>query len=301
MSPPQTASAARRFIVVVNPIAGRRRRGFLADTLSRLRAAGLDIAVRETGARGDAERFAREAVAGARPDAVVAAGGDGTINEVVNGLAGSGLPLGIIPMGTANVLASELGIQPRAAAVSDALIRGTPRRVHLGEIDGRRFLMMAGIGYDGRVTARVDARIKYRWGKAAYGLAGLLEWLERPRETFHAVVDGVAHEAAWLVVANGRRYAGRYVVAPHAGLEKPSLSVCVMPGRGRGDLARYLLAIARGRLDREPDVTMIEAREIVIPDAPCAQVEIDGDHHGAGPFRIALARDTLDVIGPPTG
>ncbi|MGE0669094.1 MAG: diacylglycerol kinase family protein [Sphingomonadales bacterium] len=289
----------RRFLVILNPIAGRRREVFLRKTIEHLEQAGFIVSIRETTQRGDAEAMAREAALGSdRPEVVVAAGGDGTINEVANGLIGSGMIMGIIPMGTANVLASELGIGAWSGPVSRTLIDGVAKPVHLGEIDGRRFLMMAGVGYDARVTARIDTKIKYRWGKAAYGLAGLMEWLEKPPAPFEAVIDGKSFEAAWMIVANGRRYAGRYIVAPMARLDAPSLTVCLMPGARRSDMARYLAAIGRDRLDREMDVTFIEAREVLVPNAPGAMIEIDGDFHGPGPARIALAPETLNLLQP---
>ncbi|MEN3951561.1 diacylglycerol kinase family protein [Iodidimonas sp. SYSU 1G8] len=299
MSKTNQNAPTRRFLVILNPIAGRRRQVFLEKTLDNLRAAGLDLIVEATTARGDAEAIARRVANGAEDvDAVIAAGGDGTINEVANGLVGSDMPLGIIPMGTANVLASELDISPWSGPVSDVLINGVARPIRMGDIDGRRFLMMAGIGYDARVVARIDLKLKYRWGKAAYGLAGLLEWLEPPRAPFHVVVDGESRETAWAIIANGRRYAGKYIVAPMARLDAPSMTVCLMPGTGKLDMLRYLAAIGRGRLDREKDVTFIEARDILIPDAPHAMVEIDGDFHGAGPVRISLADEVLNLIQP---
>ncbi len=289
----------RRFLVILNPTAGRRRAEFLRKTIDNLRTAGLDVTVETTGRRGDAEIMARRAAHAAdRPDVIVAAGGDGTINEVANGMAGSDAVLGLIPMGTANVLAGELGIAAWSGPVSATLIGGTVRPIHMGEVDGRRFVMMAGVGYDARVTARIDPAIKYRWGKAAYGLAGLLEWLEPPAAPFEVTVDGRSYEAAWMIAANGRRYAGRYIVAPMARLESPSLTACLMPGTSRADLFRYLAAIGRGRLDREKDVTFVEAREIIVPASPHALVEIDGDYHGPGPARIALAPEILNVLRP---
>jgi YegS/Rv2252/BmrU family lipid kinase len=299
MSELHNKGAERRFLVVVNPIAGRRRKEFLRRTLENLHRAGLDVVVMETSGPADAERIAHEAAHGDEVfDAIVAAGGDGTINEVVNGLDGSPLPLGIIPMGTANVLANELGIGGWSGPVSDVLINGPARPVHMGVIDGRRFLMMAGIGYDARTVARVDTKIKYRWGKLAYALAGFAEWFDGARERYHVVIDGKSHEAAWVIVSNSRCYAGRYVVAPKASLAAPSLQVCVMPGHSRWDLFRYLAAIGRGRLDREKDVEIIEATDVHIPDAAHTQVEIDGDYHGEGPLRISLARETLNLIQP---
>ena len=289
----------RQFLVILNPMAGRRRQVFLRKTIETLERAGFIVSIAATTQRGDAEAMARRAATGGdRPDAVVAAGGDGTINEVANGLVGTGMTMGIIPMGTANVLASELDMGAWSGPVSRTLIGGIVKPIHLGDIDGRRFLMMAGVGYDARVTARIDPAIKYRWGKAAYGLAGLMEWLEPPAAPFEVVVDGRSYETAWMIAANGKRYAGRYIVAPMARLDAPSLTVCLMPGAGRGDMFRYLAAIGRDRLDREKDVRFIQAQEVLVPAAPGALIEIDGDFHGPGPARISLAQETLNLLQP---
>lgn len=299
MSNAEQTGRRHRFLVILNPIAGRRRQVFLRKTIETLERAGFIVTVAATTQRGDAEAMARSAATGGDPPhAVVAAGGDGTINEVANGLAGTGMPMGIIPMGTANVLASELDIGAWSGPVSRTLIDGVVKPIHMGDIDGRRFVMMAGVGYDARVTARIDPAIKYRWGKAAYGLAGLMEWLEPPAAPFEVVVDGRSYETAWMIAANGRRYAGRYIVAPMARLDAPSLTVCLMPGASRSDLFRYLAAIGRDRLHREKDVQFIEAQEVLVPAAPQAQIEIDGDFHGPGPARIALAPETLNFLQP---
>lgn len=299
MSNAEQTGQPRRFLVILNPIAGRRRQVFLRKTIETLERAGFIVSLAETTQRGDAEAMARRAATGDdRPGAVIAAGGDGTINEVANGLVGTGMTMGIIPMGTANVLASELDMGAWSGPVSRTLIDGAVKPIHLGDIDGRRFLMMAGVGYDARVTARVNPAIKYRWGKAAYGIAGLKEWLEPPAAPFEVIVDSRSYETAWAIVANGRRYAGRYIVAPMARLDAPSLTVCLMPGATRRDMSRYLAAIGRDRLDREKDVQFIEAQEVLVPRAQGALIEIDGDFHGPGPARIALAPETLNLLQP---
>ena len=164
---PENAAApavrGRRLLVIRNPAAGSRG-GRFAATLDRLTGLGCRIEVRETGARGDAERFAQEP--GDR-DLVVAAGGDGTINEVANGLVAgaSGLPLAILPLGTANVLAGEIGLGLDPGAVARTIARGAPRRISLGRVTGaqaggggaaRLFFQMAGVGFDAHAVAGVN-------------------------------------------------------------------------------------------------------------------------------------------------
>src|SRR3546814_9938646 len=140
---------------------------------------------------------------------LVAAGGDGTINGVVIGLAGGGGPLALLPLGTANVLAAEIGLEESPAEIVRAILRGPAVPSNLGDVNGRHFTLMAGIGLDADVVAAVNPRLKRATGKFAYAVATLQRWLRYRRHRFRIEIDGVLHEAAAAVVANGRSYAGR--------------------------------------------------------------------------------------------
>ena len=296
----------QRILVIYNPIAGRRRQIFFRKTLKKLAKRGLDIQLEATTARGDAERLAQEATAheADRPDLIVAAGGDGTINEVVNGLKGADIPLGIIPMGTANVLAKEIGLKQRSWQVAQVLAERVVRPVHIGEVQrpdrsgARRFLMMAGAGYDAGVVARVNVQLKYRWGKVAYGIAGMMEWLRGNRQMLTVDVDGQVYQSAWVVIAKGRYYGGGFSIARKAKLTDDNLVACILPGTRRIDLARYLMAILFARIEKQPDVRIIPAHQIAISDARDIQVEVDGDLYGSLPIRFSVAPETLPLVQP---
>jgi diacylglycerol kinase family enzyme len=159
-------------LIIFNPAAGWRRRQRLAPVLAQLGEHGCAFVVRETQAPGDAERFAAEVDPEAF-DLVVVAGGDGTVNETINGLARSGLPLALIPLGTANVLAAEIGLGPDPAAVARCVALGQPRPIALGAAAGRRFILMAGAGFDAHVVAGVSVPMKRWLGKGAYVLSTL--------------------------------------------------------------------------------------------------------------------------------
>lgn len=196
-----------------------------------MRRRGCRVALRSTRARGDAETFARQALQnrefGGGPDVVVAAGGDGTINEVVNGMIGSAMQLAILPLGTANVLAAEIGTPRSADAIADAIVAGRTRSVHIGTANNRAFLQMAGIGMDAHVVERVSSPLKHLMGKAAYGLA-ILRWLMAPPLTRYEVhVGNLRFSAASVIVANGRYYGGTFVCAPAASLDIPTFEVCI--------------------------------------------------------------------------
>ena len=162
----RSETAARRLLIIFNPAAGWRRRQRLAPVLTRLREHGCALVLRETQAPGDAERFAAEVDPDAF-DVVVAAGGDGTVNETINGLARSSLPLAVIPLGTANVLAAEIGLRTDPASLARCVAFGEPRPITLGAANGRRFILMAGAGFDAQVVAGISVPMKRWLGKGA--------------------------------------------------------------------------------------------------------------------------------------
>ncbi|HKW53111.1 MAG TPA: diacylglycerol kinase family protein, partial [Stellaceae bacterium] len=230
---------ARRLLVIFNPTAGNRAQRRLAVWLGCLEQLGAAVSLCETNAPRHAEALARDADP-ALVDAVVAAGGDGTINEVVNGLAGSPLPLGILPLGTANVLAGEIGLPSRAMDVARVLAFAPARPVWPGEAwaagaaAGRRFLIMAGIGFDADVVESLDLPLKRRLGKLAY-IASILGRLRDYRRcTYRAELDGVAVEGASLIAAKAHFYGGRFVLASAARLDDPAFQVVLFGRGGRG-------------------------------------------------------------------
>ena len=288
-------AARRRLALIFNPTAGRRRRRRFAAALELL-SAGAAVRVMPTGARGDAERFAAAVAADGSADAIVAAGGDGTINEVVNGMAGSGLPLGIVPLGTANVLAWELGIGDRAASAAGAILGGRTRAIHLGRCNGRYFTMMAGVGLDAQIVAAIRPPLKRAFGKLAYVHEGLVQIAKLKPTRYRVVVDGVAADAATVIVCNGRYYAGRYVIAQAADLGRPELHACLFGRGGRLPAMRYSLAMLLDRLSTSPDLVIQPGTRIAIDGPAGAPVQGDGDVIGHLPAAIELASTTLDMF-----
>lgn len=287
-----------RLLVVFNPAAGRRRGRLFRGTLDALRAGGARLELMETTARGDAERFAAAADPAAW-DAVVAAGGDGTINEVINGLAGRDLPLGLLPLGTANVLAREIGLEVTPHAIAGTILRGERRRIALGSANGRVFAAMAGIGFDARVVAGVSLPLKRVAGRLAYGVRALRDFAGHAPCAYRLSVDGTPATASLVIVANGRFYGGAFVCAPRARLEDPSFEVVLLDGPGRRALLGAALALGRGRLDRYAGARIVTAHEVVV-EAPAGEpVQADGDIVTAVPVRIAVDPRRLDLLAGP--
>ena len=261
-----------RCLVIFNPTAGRRRRRRLDAALAVLRARGVVVRLAETAGPGDPETMARDVEDDI--SMVVAAGGDGTIKGAVDGLmaramAGRMVPtLGVLPLGTANVLAGELGLPADAADAAEVLADRVTADIHLGYADGRCFLIMAGVGFDASVVARIRPAMKRLLGKAAYVVEALRE-LARPQDCrFRVSVAGETFETAAVVLANGHFYGGRFVLAPDASLTAPELQVCLFLRSGRWAILRYFVAIALGLPGRWGGATHVAAAALGLLPRP---------------------------------
>jgi diacylglycerol kinase (ATP) len=289
-------SRHRHVLVIFNPAAGPRRRRTLKRVLAELRQLGCAVTLRATEARGDAEAIARAADPNTF-DLVAVAGGDGTINEVINGLVDRHMPLALIPLGTANVLANEIGLRGDARMVARSIAEGVPRQIYLGQANGRRFAMMLGIGIDARIVEGIDPRLKRIAGKFAYVVSGVLAVLRYRPVHYRISIDGTPYTGASAIIANGRFYGGRFVLARGARLDISSLHVVLLERPGRWNVLRYGLAIALQRIHRLADVRIVEARAVTI-DGPIGELaQVDGDLDGTLPLAIGLAREPLLLIG----
>ena len=214
----------RKIAVIFNPRAGQGTRK-LKPVLTRLESFGITCTLLETRCAGDGTARAQQALAEGGYDAVVACGGDGTLNEVANGLTGSDVPMGVLPAGTANVLSYEMGLPASPEGLAETLAFGTVRTVYPGSVNGRYFLLMVGVGLDARTVHHVSPGFKKIWGKGAYGLAALREFMKYDPPELKVTVDGREYQAAWVLVFKASRYAGDWVAEPQANLAEPDLSV----------------------------------------------------------------------------
>ncbi|MBK1659674.1 diacylglycerol/lipid kinase family protein [Paracraurococcus ruber] len=288
-------------LIVFNPAAGARRRRRLSRALDTLARAGVPARVAETLHPGHATLLARQA-AGEGVALVVAAGGDGTIAEVAAGLAGSVARLGILPFGTANVLAWELGLPPRPEAAAAVLAGGRPVALRpglarFGDGTQRLFVQMLGAGFDAQVVARLDLGLKRRLGRGAYVLQGLRELGRYPFPRFTALLDGDAVEVASAIVSKGRLYAGRHLLAPAALPGEAGFQVALFRGGGALRAALYGAALPLDLLPRLPGVELRHALRVEMR-GPAVPVQADGDLAGALPAAIADAAGTIEVMLP---
>ena len=296
-SSPGGQSARRRVLVIRNPIAGRRRHGLYRTVLATLERMGCAVTCHDTMQSGDAEKMTAE-IDGNDYDVIVIAGGDGTINEALNGLRADSPPLAFIPLGTANVLALELGLPTDPAGLATIIAGGRPMPIRLGRLNERRFVMMAGVGFDARVVAGVTTRFKRLAGKGAYVWRSTVE-LVRYRDADYAVeVDGTGYHAASVVVANGRYYGGPFMIAPEADLCADSFEVCLFERGGRLNAIRYAIGLVIHRIHRMDGLRIVRGTSLTILGPLAEPIQIDGDISGQLPARIELDPEPVRMLVP---
>lgn len=288
----------RRFVLVRNPNAGLYGRTLLGEVVARLAAAKAVVRIVSAGSVADARRLIDDALSAEPVDAVVAAGGDGTIRALAETLSQRSAPLGLIPIGTGNVMAREIGLAPRGALVAETLLTGRSITIHGSRANGQPFFLMAGIGFDGRIVHALNQALKRTVGRAAY-VPPILASLAKPLDDLLVEVDGKQEEANWVVAANSSHYAGAFIIAPDAHLDTAGLSAVLIRARNRAELLLQLTFMAAGRFERCRGVTIRPCTRLKASgrrrEAP---VEIDGDPFGFSPVEIEANGPKLELIVP---
>jgi YegS/Rv2252/BmrU family lipid kinase len=272
---------------------------------ARLRARGLEVVKVEGGGPEGAADALRAALSGESPDTarVVVAGGDGTINAVLPALCGTEFPLAILPVGSVNVLARELGIPASIDAAMEAAASGRPRRIDLGVANGRPFALMAGIGFDAAVVHSVAADMKGLIGSFAYVARGLQVLTSYPTSHFHIEADGEKVDAAgWLaVVANASRYTYHWRLAPDAQIDDGWLDVCFFSSESALETLGQVAAALGGRHSSHPGIQHLRGKRFRFCCSPEVAVQLDGDPAGSTPVKVEIAPGALTVMVPQEG
>ncbi len=274
----------------------------LRAAIESARARGVRIRPRVTFELGDAATFAREEAA-AGVAAVVAVGGDGTVNEVLNGLAGIDVPMGIVPLGTANDFARQVAIPDDAEHALDLILRGEPVRLDTAELNGRRFLNVSAGGIGAEATAETGAAAKAALGPLAYALTGLRKLVTLDTHRLRLVAPGLEreHDALLFFVGNARESGGGMPVTPLASANDGLLDVCVVEAEGRADLARLALAIRRGEHVGEAGVHYYRVPWVDVTADTEIYVNVDGEPVRATELRYRARPGDLLIHLPPPG
>lgn len=315
----------KKIILIGNPIAGGGALKKIMKAKKILDKKGLDVKLLLTSKKGDAEEFARqinleqksiEALGQKKlldsktfsapinsSLLVIAAGGDGTYNEVANGLIYSDIPMAILPLGTTSVLAKELKIPNNINKALDIALKGNIHTVHLGKITctyhsssiTRYFLLMAGIGFDAEAVYRVNDRIKKISGKLAYILSGLKILFSYKPSTTLIKYNSNEKSGYSAIIGKASCYGGNFKITPDARLTDPRFFIFITHKKERIDLLKLALSIILKRDIRfKRDISYSEAEEIFIKGQ--APIQIDGDFLGWTPAKINIVKDALRLV-----
>ncbi len=233
-------------------------------------------------------------------DRIIVYGGDGTIHRALPQILSAGKPLAVLPGGTANVLAREIGIPLDLGPAADVATGETTRHAHLGLADGRYFLLMAGVGIDAEIVANVGRRLKSMLGTGAYWLAGLAGFWSHPFKTFEVSIDGAPETGTFLVVSNSRYYGGSLLLTPDASIFDDHLHVCLFQTQSPLRFLRYLVAVPWGNHISFPDVVYRKAKVVELIGAEGIRVQLDGELAGRSANRFSLAGETIELVVPKT-
>ncbi len=270
---------------------------------------GWKVDLIQTQHPGDARRYARLA-AQEGTELVLAAGGDGTVNEAVNGVVGTETILGLIPVGTGNILAHQLRMPIISLPtmlhfheLTAALLHSRIQRVDVGIADGRRFLCWAGIGLDAEVTAQMEPRPRYakQMRLLPYIIAAVTVASEFKGIPTHARIDGrkVRTHAVMFLASNIQLYGTFPKMARNARMDDGLLEVLIFKGMGMGYVLEHVLRIFSGRHLNDPKVIYRPARQIIIETSPPTAVQLDGEPYGQTPSHIQVEPAALRLLVPP--
>lgn len=311
----------RRVALIYNPASGQhsaRRTAHVQNTLAEFRKAGIEADALETHAPGSGKSLALGAVRQGY-DAVLACGGDGTVHEVLQPLVGTNVALGVVPLGTANALAQNLGLGRDPVKAVRLLLKAKPMEVPVGRIffqesngaqSWRYFTVAAGIGADALLMSSMDPELKRRYGYALYILEAVKIWATNPFPLFDASFstngngEARVEQVSQLLAVRIRSFGGALgVLAPGATLRKKDLSVVAFKTRSRMQYLRFLLATLVGRPTFSRTIELLNADAVecrpLNGSMSSVFVEADGEVLGALPARIELARETLNLLVPP--
>jgi YegS/Rv2252/BmrU family lipid kinase len=299
-------------LMIVNPIAGRGVGPKRCQRLKQaLEQAGWRVDLHRTGQSGDAHRLAAELPGS--PDRLIVVGGDGTLNEVINGLTEpSRLPIALIPTGTGNVLARDLGLPRGLKGQLRMLQGGAVRWLDMGlatapasgqvggaASPGRRFLALLSSGLDAMVVRRVHQKRGRRLGRSGYFLPILRTlWTYRAPRLQLSVDGQVVPEGSMLVIGNTRHYAGLLDLMPKGRFDSGRMQACLMRRGGWADLLGYALAALLGRLPRLRSVHRTSGRCFELRAEPPTPVEADGDDIGDTPVSVRVQPAMVPLLVP---
>ena len=290
--------ARPRASLIYNPKAGRRRHAQTIEALRTALGTTYEVAIAPTQAPKEAISLAREA-ARRGDSAVFAWGGDGTVREVVEGILGSPVMLGVLPGGTFNVVALAIGLPRDPVAAALALLTAGSSLRDVGLIESTPFLMQATAGLDGFIMRELRPDMKARFGFAGVAVDGLRAFSKYRFQPFEVEVDGEVHEVTGAAFVNMSDYAGRYQYVPGGRWDDGKASALLYTGTTHLSALLFAISLGLGRHHLRRDVKIKEAGQMTIRRSSAIHLQTDGDPWlGALPATCRLATDRIQVLVP---
>ncbi|WP_428687993.1 diacylglycerol/lipid kinase family protein [Roseibium sp.] len=293
MQPDLSGSA----LILANPTSGGYRPDVLDGVRTRLEDKGWQVEIRLTRHAGEIGEVCSDPKLPVKT--VVIAGGDGSINEALTGFQNHPAPpqLAVIPFGTANVLALELGLPRKAAAIADMISNQKIEQLHYGLANGRPFVLMASAGFDAEVVHAVPLALKRRLGKLAYVITAFRTGLTRKGPTLKVCLDGVTATGKLAVASNARHYGGPFTICP-GGVTDAGLHMLVLEKDDPLSSLRFGLALMSGRIHKARGAFVKPFRTATIEAESPVAAQVDGDPFGATPLDIRQSDKTVPVLVP---
>lgn len=252
------------------------------------------VTIFDTKKPGDATEIARRE--SGNFDIIVAAGGDGTINEVINGIQKDTV-LGIIPLGTANILAIEAGIKNDIKSICKSIEKGVTKKIYISNINNKKFFLMAGIGYDGDIVHKMHPSLKKIFGKAMFGFLGLLEFFKLKKYNIKVETENETAFGNWVLVTNSKHYAGPYKITKSTSIFNDNIVCYVFNDLSRlGFLYYIFLILFYGDLSRSTKITKIISKNIKISSKEKINVQCDGEKYGNLPIEINFSSESVNLL-----
>jgi len=283
--------------VIYNPVAGSKAVRKIERICARLTAMGFNFRICQTEGIGDAALMARGAVAN-RAKAVVAVGGDGTIHEVATGLAGSKIPMLIVPSGTGNVLAKELNLPVSDNDCLSLLTEGKIISIPLGIVNDRFFVLLGSAGFDAEVLERMNHRQKNYLGLAAYVLAGARHFLREQPSLWLDFPDRERIEAQAVFILRGKKYGGNVTMAPQGNITKKTFQVVILLRKGKWAITKFAIDVLKGKHVQSRNVLIREAKSVTIRSLIPSAAQVDGEYLGPLPAHFTMSDVHLRLIVP---
>jgi len=282
-------------LIILNPAADSER---ALRKQARVESLARDCVICATTYTGEAEAMARRGVAEGF-EKIVAAGGDGTINQVVNGLAGSGTTLGLLPIGTMNVFATELGLPTNDLELCWEIVKGdSTRAIDLPKANQKFFVQLAGVGLDAQVVKETSSQLKRNFGPLSYLISAVQIAARKPPKLFIQSEDASIDEGSFVLVGNGRLYGGPFPFFKHAALDDGLLDVIVFKRLGYLEIIKYLQDVIFSSEIRVPEIEYFQTRQLRVESDQSVPVELDGELVGSCPVEFSLENRSLRVLVP---